>query len=49
MAKYTKPDYSEQLAGAGVTLQGNLTFSSYLNQDVFTVNIGLDMSAAFLM
>ena len=27
MAKYTKPNYAEQLASAGVTLQGDLTFS----------------------
>lgn len=27
MTKYTKPNYSEQLASAGVTLQGDLTFS----------------------
>ena len=26
---------------------GTLRFRSYLNQDVFTVNVGLDMSAAF--
>ena len=27
MTKYTKPNYSEQWASAGVTLQGDLTFS----------------------
>ena len=27
MAKYTKPEYSEQWASAGVTLQGDLEFS----------------------
>lgn len=42
MAKYTKPEYSEQWASAGVTLQGDLTFS-YQHQTKTLIYKGSDV------